>query len=61
MNNFVEIHMDEYFDNLPPNYFNFSYELDHFQLHGCKAIANNDNFSDPCVKIYKKLQVILYY
>jgi len=27
----------------PTDYFPFKYELDHFQLHGCKAIDNNEN------------------
>jgi|UniRef100_A0A6C0ECW2 superfamily II RNA helicase len=43
MNNFVEIHTNDYTQDLPPKYFDFSYPLDNFQLHGCKAISDNDN------------------
>ena len=43
MNNFVEIHTNDYIHEHPPKYFNFSYPLDNFQLHGCKAIYDNDN------------------
>ena len=25
------------------NYFNFNYQLDEFQINGCRTIANNEN------------------
>lgn len=41
---FIKIHKptDIFTDKLT-NYFDFKYPLDNFQLHGCKAIENNEN------------------
>lgn len=43
MSNYIEIHNGEYKDELPLINFNFNYPLDHFQLHACKAINNNEH------------------
>ena len=43
MNKYYKIHNDNYTGDHPPQYYPFPYELDHFQLHGCKAIADNEN------------------
>jgi superfamily II RNA helicase len=43
MNTFVKFHTGEYVGEYPKEYFKFSYPLDHFQLYGCKAIADNEN------------------
>ncbi len=43
MSNYIKIHNDNYTGDHPPQYYNFPYPLDHFQLHGCKAIADNEN------------------
>jgi len=35
--------LEKYAGNLPSVYHDFKYPLDHFQLHGCKAIDDGDN------------------
>jgi len=40
---YFENHIGNYNDENPTEYFKFKYPLDHFQLHGCKAIDNNEN------------------
>lgn len=34
---------DKFEDEHPTDYYKFKYQLDNFQLHGCKAIDNNEN------------------
>lgn len=43
MNKYYKVHNDNYTGEDPPQYYPFPYSLDHFQLHGCKAIADNEN------------------
>jgi len=43
METFYQIHKNQYTGANPPEYIKFPYPLDHFQLHGANAIANNDN------------------
>lgn len=43
MSQYYIIHNDKYTGDLPHEYYKFPYGLDHFQLHGCNAIANNEN------------------
>ena len=43
MSKYMIIHNGSYVGDKPSQFYNFPYELDHFQLHGCKAIADNEN------------------
>lgn len=43
MSKFVSIDDNEYNKGVIPEYIKFSYELDNFQKHGCKAISENEN------------------
>lgn len=43
MSNYIEIHKGDYTKELPIIHFDFKYPLDHFQLHACDAISNNEN------------------
>ena len=43
MNEYYKAHNYNYTGPQPPQYYPFPYPLDHFQLHGCKAIADNEN------------------
>ena len=43
MSHYIEIHKGDYTEELPIIHFDFKYPLDHFQLHACKAISNNEN------------------
>jgi superfamily II RNA helicase len=43
MEQFYQIHTNNYTGEPIPEYYKFSYPLDHFQLHGANAIANNEN------------------
>ena len=40
---YFENHIGDYVGEDIIEYFKFNYPLDHFQLHGCKAIGNNEN------------------
>ena len=43
MSTYYKIHNNNYNGEQPPPYYKFPYQLDHFQLHGCNAIAKNEN------------------
>ncbi len=43
MEQFYKSHTNNYTGPNPPEYYKFPYPLDHFQLHGTNAIANNEN------------------
>lgn len=42
-NEYIFIHNEPFKGDEPTNYMEFKYPLDNFQLHGCKAIDNNEN------------------
>jgi len=42
-NEFISIHNEPFTGEPPTNYMEFKYQLDNFQLHGCKAIDNDEN------------------
>jgi len=42
-NEYVSIHNEPFTGEPPTSYMEFKYPLDNFQLHGCKAIDNNEN------------------
>lgn len=43
MTQYYQIHNENYTGEHPQKYYDFSYALDHFQLHGCDAISKNEN------------------